>query len=257
MRPLITPLPWRRLLLLALIIGACSDSPTAPADLDLDDDGLPNEADTCPTAPETVNGVFDADGCPDTPVDLYQTVRVDVEAYWSATFAQIPLTYTSISTFHGYTVPTNSPCGPLVLNNAFYCPANGGVYYDAVFLESYLSSVGDMAPAFIVSHEIGHHVSWSLGWTPLITQKENELQADCFGGAWARSADDRGLLESGDLEEAVVALILVGDPDYTWFDPVGHGTAQQRVTAFAIGYDQGPSGCTSQGFFDAFPVNAP
>jgi hypothetical protein len=228
-----------------------------PANPDLDGDGILNEVDACPTVPETINGVFDADGCPDTPTDLYQAVRMDVEAYWSVIFAQIPLAYAAITTFQGYTVPTNSPCGPLVLNNAFYCPLNAGVYYDATFLGLYLAAVGDMAPAFIVSHEIGHHVSWVLGWTPLITQKENELQADCFGGAWARSADDRGLLEDGDLEEAVVTLISIGDPDYTWFNPVGHGTAQQRVLAFAVGYDQGPAGCTSQAFFDAFPVSSP
>ncbi|MEQ1857611.1 MAG: neutral zinc metallopeptidase [Longimicrobiales bacterium] len=201
--------------------------------------------------------MFDTDGCPDTPADFYQVVRADVEAYWTATLAPL-FPYPPVGTFLGYTAPLGSPCGPLVLNNAFYCPANAGVYFDGTFMGAYLAAVGDMAPAFIISHEIGHHVSWLLGWVPpVISTKENELQADCFGGAWARSADDRGLLDEGDLEEAVVALISVGDPDYTWFDPTGHGTPLQRVSAFAMGFDGGPPACTNQAFFDAFPANSP
>jgi predicted metalloprotease len=114
-----------------------------------------------------------------------------------------------------------------------------------------------MAPAFIIGHEFGHHVSWLLGWPPLISPKESELQADCFAGSWASDADARGLLEEGDLEEAVVAVISVGDPDDTWFDPTLHGTANQRLAAFAIGYEEGPGGCTDSEFFDSFPVSPP
>jgi predicted metalloprotease len=121
-------------------------------------------------------------------------------------------------------------------------------------LGDYLQLVGDMAPAFIIGHELGHHVSWLLGWPLSISPKEAELQADCFAGAWASNADSRGLLEEGDLEEAVEAVISVGDPDDTWFDPTLHGTVGQRLTAFAIGYEEGPAGCTETAFFDLFPV---
>ena len=246
---------WRSCLFAtACIAAACGDSPTEPPNLDLDGDGILNAVDACPTAAENVNNVFDADGCPDTPGDLYQAVRVDTEAYWTTTLSGTAWPYTPISTFLGYSTQINSPCGVLTLNNAFYCPLNSGVYYDAVFLGQYLNLVGDMAPAFIISHEIGHHVSWILGWPLLVSQKETELQADCFGGAWTRNAADRGLLEAGDLEEAVVTLISVGDPAYTWFSPTGHGTPEQRLLAFAIGYDNGPGGCTTQAFFDLFPA---
>ena len=83
---------------------------------------------------------------------------------------------------------------------------------------------------------------------------EKELQADCFAGVWARSANDRGLLDEDDLGEAVTALVVVGDPQETWFDPTQHGTPQQRTVAFAIGFDQNAAGCTSNAFFDLFPA---
>lgn len=65
--------------------------------------------------------------------------------------------------------------------------------------------------------------------------------------------ETRGLLEEGDLEEAVVTAIIAGDSDDTWFDPTLHGTAQQRLAALAIGYSADPSGCTSANFFNASP----
>ncbi len=239
-------------MLLVAFTAACGgDSPVGPTeqpppDPDPDNDGIPTVSDACPTQAETWNNVFDSDGCPDTSMDLYTAVRADVEAFWSASFTAAGLTYQPISTFQSYTTPSNSPCGALVLNNAFYCGSNMGVYFDRTFLDSYLSSIGDMAPAFIISHEIGHHVSRLLGWVwPRVSKKQAELQADCFGGVWTADAQDRGLLETGDLEEAVTTLIDVGDPNISWFDPNEHGTPVQRVGAFLYGFLHGPSGCTS------------
>src|SRR5262245_42379681 len=133
----------RRVLFTCVLIAACGDSPSAPVDTDFDDDAILNDDDLCPNSAENLNRVFDLDGCPDAPVDLYEVVRDDVEAFWSATLAPIPLIYPPITTFHGYTTPTNSPCGQLGLNNAFYCPVNAGVYYDANLLEFFLDSIGD------------------------------------------------------------------------------------------------------------------
>jgi predicted metalloprotease len=159
--------------------------------------------------------------------------------------------------FQGYAAPLSTACGVLPLRNAVYCPVNAGVYYDSNFLADYLNLVGDMAPAFIISHELGHHVSWLLNWPPYLSPKEAELQADCFGGAWTADAEVRGLLEEGDLDEAVSAVISAGDPDETWFDPTMHGTAAQRLAAFDFGYSGGPEQCVSTAFFDAFPVSGP
>ena len=246
--------------ILLWLLAACGggDSPTAPPlpppNPDRDGDGILNTVDACPDQPETFNGVFDTDGCPDTLQQFYEVVRADVEAFWGAEFTASQLTYTLITVFQGYSAPFTSPCGVLPLGNAFYCPANAGVYYDNNLLATFLNQIGDMAPAFIIGHEIGHHVSWILGWTLVISTKQNELQADCLAGAWTKSANDRGLLEQGDLEEAVGALLLVADPDFTWFDPTAHGTADQRVFAFAAGFAGGSSTCTSQEFVDLFPL---
>jgi predicted metalloprotease len=251
-------LPITATLLWALALSSCGGDSTGPENLDVDADGILNADDDCPNSAEVVNNVFDGDGCPDTPGDLYQMVRTDVEAFWRAVFLPPLSPYSSVTTFVGYTTPISSPCGVLPLRSAIYCPLSAGVYYDATFLGEYLSYVGDMAPAFIIGHELGHHVSWLIGWwPPLINSKEAELQADCFADSWASDADARGLLEEGDLEEAVVAVISVGDPDDTWFDPTLHGTANQRLAAFAIGYEEGAGGCTDSEFFDLFPVSLP
>ena len=248
---------YMRALIWTAWLAACGEGTTSPPDTDLDGDGILDEDDDCPSAAEIINLVFDNDGCPDARVDLYNAVRSDVEAYWMGILSSSQSQYAGISVFQGYAAPLSTACGVLPLRNALYCPATAGVYYDSDFLADYLTLVGDMAPAFIISHELGHHVSWLLDWPPFITTKEAELQADCFGGAWTGDAESRGLLEEGDLDEAVVAVISAGDPDETWFDPTMHGTAAQRVAAFDYGYSGGPAACTSTGFFDAFPASGP
>ena len=253
-------------LIATMLLAACggSDSTTAPVlpppapppNPDRDADGLLNEVDACPDQAEVINNVYDSDGCPDAPLDLYLDVFSDVEAFWEARLASGTIPYRFISSFEGYTAPTASPCGQLSTGNAFYCSENEGVYYDSNLFGLYLSEVGDMAPAFIISHEIGHHVSNVLLWftDPRLSKKDTELQADCFGGAWAANANSRGLLQEGDLEEAVIALFSIGSPDYTWFDPTVHGTSAQRIWAFSVGWELGAAGCTTEDFIYAFPT---
>ena len=187
----------------------------------------------------------------DPVLEFYEFVRRDIEAFWASTLGSF---YRPITTFTPYTVPIEFPCGTTKLNNASYCTANEGVYYDYGFMLEFWVNIGDMAPAFIIAHEIGHHVSSILGWRAVNTLKTNEAQADCLGGAWTRDADNRELLEQGDLEEAVSTLFEIGSPDNTWFDPTLHGTGDQRVFAFAAGYDQGFTICINQSFLDLFPV---
>ena len=241
----------------ALGLVACGDGGTEPEDLDLDDDGILNAVDACPTQAETVNNVYDSDGCPDTVPEFYADVRADIEAFWVATLTGSGFPYRFLTAFVAYTTAINTPCGLAELGNAFYCPPDEGVYYDFNFLQLFLDGVGDMAPAFIISHEIGHHVSNILSWADpgVISDKAQELQADCFGGAWVGSADARMLLEPGDAEETIAALILIGDPADTWFRPDLHGTAEQRVIAFLVGGVDGAAACTEQAFFDLFPAH--
>ena len=189
--------------------------------------------------------------------DFYALVKEFVEDYWNASFTNSDLVYSYVRVFEGYGLfPPFTPCGEGVPWNAFYCPANAGVYYHTAFLDSYLDEIGDLAPAFIISHEIGHHVSWQLGWIPGVTmsKKQNELQADCFGGAWVRWISDMDLLETGDLEETAATLLHIGKPEFTWFNPDVHGTSLQRLLAFADGFDDGPVRCTSPDWLQQFPT---
>lgn len=252
--PLLCRQPRIRLVL-AFVVGvaiaaACGDSPTTPADPtadpDPDGDGFLSTSDACPNEPETINNVFDNDGCPDTPADLYGFVRSDVEAYWAGVFGDRGWAYSPIDVFVPYTDPIETPCGSIPINNAVYCGLNAAVYYHAPFMQELLSSIGDAAPAFVMAHELGHHIGTGhLGWFAgiTLTTKQSELGADCFGGAWLASADARGMLEEGDAEELVEAMFAIADPDYTWFDTSKHGTFEQRVAALLVGAAAGPWDC--------------
>ncbi len=209
--------------------------PTAPTDFDRD--GIPDNIDKCPTQPETRNGVFDSDGCPDSPLDLYAAVRIDVEQFWSGYFTTVfrrqytPLT--AAITFSGGTVQT--PCGPG--QGPLYCPASLTMYLDLNFLQAQLTKIGDFAPAIIIAHEIGHHTQRLLGISSSgALSIQLELQADCLAGRWAASAAQRGFLEPGDIQEALTSLFTVGDPAGTpWFAQGAHGTSFQRQAAFQQG----------------------
>jgi predicted metalloprotease len=210
-------------------------NPTAPKDSD--GDGIPDSMDRCPTQRETRNGVFDSDGCPDSPLDLYAAVRTDVEQFWSGYFTTVirrPYTpLTAAITFSGGTIAT--PCGPG--QGPFYCPTNLTTYLDLKFLQAQLTKIGDFAPAIIIAHEIGHHTQRLLGISSSgALSIQLELQADCLAGRWAASAAQRGFLEPGDIQEALRSLFTVGDPAGTpWFAPGAHGTSFQRQAAFQQG----------------------
>lgn len=236
--------------LLAIVAACGGDSVTAPVtpgpDPDPDNDGILSVVDSCPDEPETVNGVFDADGCPDTPADFYRFVRDDAEAYWDSVFTARQWPYAPIGQFTSYASPLDTPCGQIPINNAVYCVLDAGVYYHGPFMDALLSAIGDAAPAFVVAHEIGHHIGTGhLGWLGgvTVTTKESELGADCFAGAWLAWVDARGMLESGDAEELIETMITIGDPADTWFDPTEHGTPDQRAAAMLLGVAGGPWVC--------------
>lgn len=105
--------------------------------------------------------------------------------------------------------------------------------------------MGDMANAAVLAHEFGHGAQARLGLSgrfPLAI--ESELQADCFAGAWAQWAEEQGLLGKQAVDQAVDAVISVADPEgVPWNAPDAHGTAEERLTAFADGADSGATGC--------------
>lgn len=157
---------------------------------------------------------------------------------------------------------TQSPCGNASgATGPFYCPADRKAYLDTQFfatLGQQLGAKGDFAAAYVIAHEVAHHVQNELGVLGQVNQRRQavgqteanaltvrlELQADCLSGVWARSV--QGLLEPGDLEEALNAARRIGDdhlqkragrvPQPHTFT---HGTSAQRARWFARGYESG------------------
>jgi predicted metalloprotease len=190
-------------------------------------------------------------------------VFTDIQAVWSKDFAASGLTYaparlvlfqSQVATACG---TESAEVGP------FYCPGDRAVYLDLQFFQSLAKQFGvsgDFAEAYVVAHEVGHHIQNLLGITGRVSaagQGSNalsvkvELQADCFAGVWAHSTYERKLLEPGDIEEALKAAQVVGD-DYlarasnTAVDPDSwtHGSSAQRQQWFTTGYHDGrPEAC--------------
>ena len=194
----------------------------------------------------------------------------DVSEYWVVEYPRLwNEPYRDADTIF-FTGGINTGCGQASSQmGPFYCPADERVYFDLDFLvqmQQQFGAVGDLAAQYIVAHEYGHHVQTVLGVSADVSrmQQQNpdqanplsvalELQADCFAGAWARSADERGLLEPGEVTEAVNAAAAVGDDRIQQQaggqvnpDNFTHGTSEQRVSWFRRGYDTGdPSRCTT------------
>lgn len=189
----------------------------------------------------------------------------DTEEVWAQVFRdQLNETYVP-ATLVLFKNSTQSPCGGASgATGPFYCPSDNKVYLDTDFfvtLERRLGASGDFAAAYVVAHEIGHHVQDELGildQTNRIRQQSGqadanavsvmvELQADCLSGIWARHAEAQfGSIDQGDLEEAVNAARQIGDD--TLQRNAGqrpmphtftHGTSEQRARWFAAGYNSG------------------
>ena len=167
-----------------------------------------------------------------------------------------------------FTDRTSSGCGAASsATGPFYCPADGLMYLDLGFfreLERNFGAPGDFAQAYVLAHEVGHHVQTLLGTNGAVQResRENrsdanelsvrlELQADCFAGVWGASVYARGILDPGDVEEALAAAAAVGDDRIQErtqgrIDPetFTHGTSEQRVRWFRTGFDSGdPAAC--------------
>lgn len=188
------------------------------------------------------------------------------EDAWAVTFkSQVGTPYVPATLRFYYGVGEASPCGQVnAAMGPFYCPGDQRVYIDTEFfttLERELGASGDFAAAYVVAHEVAHHVQNQLGilgQVNALRQRSSqevsnglsvrvELQADCLSGIWARAMEQRfGVLDAGDLEEAMNAARQIGDdvlmrragqtPQPHMFT---HGSSAQRARWFAIGYETG------------------
>jgi uncharacterized protein len=203
----------------------------------------------------------------------------DTQAVWADIFAEDGREY-AYATVNTFTGRVNTGCGPATSAvGPFYCPADGQVYLDLGFfdeLRSRFGVPGDFAQAYVVAHEIGHHVQNLLGTSAEVRAREQaagsqeeanqwsvrlELQADCYAGVWANSVYQRGQedpqgdvgLERGDIEEGLAAAQAVGDdriqsqagmtvnPE-SWT----HGSSEQRQRWFYRGFETGdPNRCNT------------
>lgn len=194
-----------------------------------------------------------------------KTVLADTEAVWSEVFARVGRRYPA-PTLVLYRGSTTSGCGPASARmGPFYCPEDQKVYVDLGFftdLKNEQGAGGDFAQAYVLAHEIGHHIQNMEGTLAQVQNaqqrvlgeaKKNqlqvrlELQADCYAGIWANHAHKRfNILEEGDLEEALVAAASIGDDrlqkqarGFAIPHTFTHGSSKQRVEWFARGVKNG------------------
>lgn len=201
----------------------------------------------------------------DDPVEEFvSVVLADTEAVWTREFAERGGTYhkPTLVLFSG---SVSSACGTAsAAVGPFYCPGDQQVYLDTEFfhtLERKLGAGGDFPRAYVIAHEVGHHVQNLIGVMERTQSARmssgkaeanrisvmTELQADCFAGIWARELDAQfGALEPGDIEEAMTAAAAIGDDalqrssqGYVVPDSFTHGTSEQRQRWFGRGYESG------------------
>ena len=194
---------------------------------------------------------------PEAPeVHFVGFVLDDVQSTWSGIFTQRGRAYRHAKLVL-YTDETRTGCGEgSAATGPFYCPADEQVYLDLGFfreLSGKLGARGQFAQAYVIAHEIGHHVQKLLGGhVPSATRGATggsvriELQADCYAGIWAHSTGERHVLESGDIDSALSAAAAVGDdrleraatgtvsPE-SWT----HGSSEERKRWFTKGYTSG------------------
>ena len=200
----------------------------------------------------------------DPQVDFVRAVLGETEDVWGAYFSDHGKAYVrpKLVLFSGQ---VSSACGfASAASGPFYCPGDRRVYLDLSFfrqLATQFAAPGDFARAYVIAHEVGHHVQNLLGITDTAAQAEEragrvganrvsvkiELQADCFAGVWAARANAaRKILEPGDLEQGLNAASSVGDDTLQKReqgtvvpDSFTHGTSAQRVVWFRRGFDSG------------------
>ena len=191
--------------------------------------------------------------------DFSRTILASTEDVWAAQFQQgrLPTYGAQVSAYQNpklvvFQQGVATGCGAATSDvGPFYCPADGNLYVDPGFfvvMRDRLHSPGDFAQAYVIAHEVGHHVQKQIGATERSIPGENqnqtsvriELQADCFAGVWGHTAQAQLAIDEADLREALNAAHSIGD------DTLGaresqytHGTSAQRMTWFRRGFDSG------------------
>jgi uncharacterized protein len=189
--------------------------------------------------------------------EFLTTVLRNVDGYWSRTLAENGLPEPRV--FYVWVPPgrvAQSACGPAGDAAAFYCPADDTIYVSERFARDLLDGVleglpgngraaGDFGVAYVVAHEYAHNLQQEFGVFDQFsgaTVRPLELQADCLAGAWGNSVYRQGLLQPGDIEEAIGTALAVGDFDTR--NQQHHGTPLERREAWLRGFEGGrPSDC--------------
>ena len=221
-------------------------------------------------SPAHASDLVTGDGASDQPqtVEEFLTAATtDVDAYWTKVFAASGLAepkvkYAWIPAGQTAASACGGDSGTLGDSAAAYCPGDDTIYISQQFAtdiyegaldhalpgssQGYGGTAGDFAVAYIVAHEYGHQIQDELGlfdtYGERVPTRAFELQADCFAGTWAHRASAEDRLEDGDLQEALDAVLAVGDFDAG--NPGHHGTPEQREEAWRHGFDSGdPSSC--------------
>ena len=212
---------------------------------------------------QTQNVPYEATQEEEELAEFVSVVLADTEVVWNDIFADLGKEYDEPKLVL-FTGSVQSACGVAGASTGpFYCPGDKNVYIDLSFyneLKTQFKAPGDFAMAYVVAHEVGHHIQNELG---IIAQMDEirgkvskeeynkynvrlELQADYLAGVWANHVQGQNLLEEGDLEEALTAASAVGDDriqmqsqGYVVPDSFTHGTSEQRKRWFYKGYEAG------------------
>lgn len=190
-------------------------------------------------------------------------VLAETEDVWNAIYAQQGMRYKepTLVLFKGQ---VQSACGfASAATGPFYCPGDSKIYIDLSFYEQLkrkFDAPGDFAQAYVIAHEVGHHIQNLSGILNKFHKAKSqlseadgnalsvrvELQADCYAGVWAHFTNKKGLLDEGDLEEALNAAMQIGDDalqkrarGYVVPESFNHGTSEQRKTWFVKGFQKG------------------
>lgn len=202
-------------------------------------------------------------GASDEMKQFVSVVLAETEDVWNGIFQAEGMDYRE-PTLTLFSDQISSACGfASAAVGPFYCPGDEKVYLDVGFfdqLERQFGAAGDFAQAYVIAHEVGHHVQNLTGILPKFNEMRQqmneveanqmsirvELQADCFAGVWGHFTDQKGLLEQGDVEEALNAAQKIGDDTlqrrtqgYVVPESFNHGTSEQRQTWFSRGFQSG------------------
>lgn len=216
-----------------------------------------------PTNPQVTENGAGSSQPADEEGQFVSVVLAETEDVWNGIFKAEGQAYREPSLVL-FSDQVRSACGfASAASGPFYCPGDSKLYIDLGFfreLSQRFGASGDFAQAYVVAHEVGHHVQNMIGVLPRFNQMRQsmsqveanqmsirvELQADCFAGIWAHYTAQKGLLEEGDIEEALNAAHQIGDDTlqkrtqgYVVPDSFNHGTSEQRATWFANGLRNG------------------